>query len=307
MMREFPLWPLLALLLVLGTAPALPGIANRVKSALTGRRGAPVLQLYWDLARLWRKGVVYSSTTTLLFRLAPSVLLATGLLAASLLPLDGRSALLSFPGDLVAFAGLLALGRFLLILSSLDTGSSFEGMGASREATIATFAEPALFLCFTVVVLATGQLQLSGMFGRPLLAAWAPAAPSLVLAAASLFIVTLAENCRVPVDDPLTHLELTMVHEVMVLDHSGPDFALILYAGALKLALFASLIVATLLPRAGHPALLGLGELLLGMLAVALVVGVVEAVMARLRLNRVPQLLIAASALAGFGLILLLS
>jgi formate hydrogenlyase subunit 4 len=306
-MGNFPLFPLGALLLVLLLAPLLPGIANRTKSVLTGRKGAPVLQLYWDLARLWRKGVVYSRSTTLLFRLAPAVLLATALLAAALLPLDGRAGLLGFPGDLVAFAGLLALGRFMLVLGAMDTGSSFEGMGASREATIAAFAEPALFLCFTVVVLATGRLQLSAMFGAPLVAAWAPAAPSLALAAASLFVVTLAETSRVPVDDPLTHLELTLIHEVMVLDHSGPALALILYGGALKLALFASLILAVLLPRSQQPRVLALGELALGLLVIAVLIGGVESVMARWRLNRVPQLLIAASALAGFALILLLS
>jgi formate hydrogenlyase subunit 4 len=305
-MSAFPLFPVLALLAVLVVAPALPGIANRTKSALTGRRGAPVLQLYRDLARLWRKGVVYSRTTTLVFRLAPVVLLAATLLAAALLPLDGRAALLSFPGDLVAFAGLLALGRFLLALAAMDTGSSFEGMGASREVTVASFAEPALFLCFLVLVLATGRLDLAGMYGQPLSAAWPLAAPSLVLAAGSLFIVALAETCRVPVDDPLTHLELTMIHEVMVLDHSGPDLALILYAGAVKMALFGALVAGVLLPRAGQPPALALAALLLGLVLVAIAIGVVESVMARLRMNRVPQLLIAASALAVFALILLL-
>jgi len=296
-----------SLLAVLGVAPMLPGIANRTKSALTGRRGAPVLQLYADLAKLWRKGVVYSRTTTVVFRLAPVILTAATILAACLLPLDGRQALLAFSGDLVAFAGLLALGRFLLVLAALDTGSSFEGMGASREVTVASFAEPALFLCFTVLGLATGDLRLEGMLGQPLAAAWPRAGPSLVLAAASLFIVTLAETCRVPVDDPLTHLELTMIHEVMVLDHSGPDLALILYAGSLKLALFGSLIVSVLVPRGQLALPLALGVLLLGLVGVAVVIGVVESVMARLRMNRVPQLLVAASALAGFGLILLLS
>jgi formate hydrogenlyase subunit 4 len=265
-----------------------------------------VLQLYRDLARLWRKGVVYSRTTTLVFRLAPVVLLAATLLAAALLPLDGRAALLSFPGDLVAFAGLLALGRFLLALAAMDTGSSFEGMGASREVTVASFAEPALFLCFIVLVLATGRLDLAGMFGEPLRTAWPLAAPSLVLAAGSLFIVALAETCRVPVDDPLTHLELTMIHEVMVLDHSGPDLALILYAGAVKLALFGALVAGVLLPRAGWPPGLALAALLAGLVLVAVAIGVVESVMARVRMNRVPQLLIAASALAIFALILLL-
>jgi formate hydrogenlyase subunit 4 len=212
---------------------------------------------------------------------------------------------MAFPGDLVAFAGLLGLGRFLLVLAALDTGSSFEGMGASREVTLATFAEPALYLCFTVLVLATGTLSLAGMLGQPLAAAWPVAAPSLILAGASLFIITLAETCRVPVDDPLTHLELTMIHEVMVLDHSGPDLALILYAGSVKMALFGSLIVGVL-PRAGLPWPLALGGLALGLAGVAVAIGVVESIMARVRMNRVPQLLVAASALAGFALILLL-
>lgn len=295
-----------SLLATLTLAPALPGIANRTKSALTGRRGAPILQLYSDLAKLWRKGVVYSPTTTLLFRLAPVVLVATALLAACLLPLDGRSALLQFPGDLVAFAGLLALGRFLLVLAALDTGSSFEGMGASREVTVAAFAEPALLLCFTILVLASGDLRLEGMLGQPLGVAWLERAPSLVLAAASLFILSLAEAGRAPVDDPLTHLELTMIHEVMVLDHSGPDFALILYAQALKLALFGALAIRVLISGLPLTAFGALGVLLLGLVLFSAAVGLVESGMARLRMDRLPHILVAASVIAGLGLILLL-
>ena len=300
------LYSLLAAFALLAAAPALPGIANRTKSALTGRRGAPVLQLYYDLIRLLRKSPVYSRTTSLIFRLGPIGLLATSIAAVGLLPLDGRAALLSFPGDLVAFAGLLAAGRFLLVLAALDTGSSFEGMGASRDVTVASFAEPALFLCFAVLAIASGETGLAGMLGPRLREAWHAAAPSLVLVAASCFLVTLAETCRVPVDDPLTHLELTMIHEVAVLDHSGPDLALILYAGALKLALFGSLVVGVLLPRSGQPQPVALLELLLGLALLAVVIGVVESLIARLRMSRVPQLLVAASALAGFGLILLL-
>ena len=299
-------YPLLALLLVLVVAPVLPGIATRTKSLLTGRRGAPMLQLYSDLFKLWRKEPVYSRTTTGLFRLGPVVAVAAPLLAAGLLPLDGRTALIAFPGDLVAFAGLLGLGRFLLALAALDTGSSFEGMGASREVTVATFAEPALFLCFTVLVLATGDFRLAGMLGTPLAAAWPAVAPSLVLAAASLFVITLAECCRVPVDDPATHLELTMIHEVMVLDHSGPDLALIHYGAALKMALFGSLIVGVLVPRAVLAEPLALVVLAAGLGLVAAAIGLVESVMARLRMNRVSHLLVAASALAGFALILVL-
>jgi formate hydrogenlyase subunit 4 len=179
-------------------------------------------------------------------------------------------------------------------------------MGASREVTVASFGEPALFLCFLVLVLATGEPAITGMLGRPLATAWHLAAPSLALAAAGLFIVMLAETSRGPVDDPLTHLELTMIHEVMVLDHSGPDLALILYAGSVKMALFGSLIVGILLPRADLPLVLALVALSAGLAIVAVVVGIVESVMARLRMSRIPQLLVGASALAGFAFILLL-
>jgi formate hydrogenlyase subunit 4 len=298
--------PLVTLGALLVVAPALPGIATRTKSLLSGRRGAPVLQLYADLAKLARKGVVYSRTTTLVFRVAPVVLAAGVLAAAFLLPLDGRAPILGFTGDLVAFAGLLALGRFALVLGGLDTGSSFEGMGASREVTVAAFAEPALVLSLTVLVLVTGSLSLGGMLGTPLAAVWPAAAPSLVLAGASLFMLLLAENARVPIDDPATHLELTMIHEVIILDHSGPDLALILYASAVKFALFGALVVSVLVPRGLLDPWIAGAILLVGLGLIAALVGVIEAVMARLRMDRIPQFLVAAAALAAFGVILLL-
>jgi len=295
----------LAALAILGAvAPVLPGIAVKVKSLLTGRRGAPVLQLYYDLWKLLRKGSVYSRTTTWVFRAGPVIVLATLIVATLFLPLDGRAAPAGFAGDVVAFAGLLALGRFALVLAGLDTGSSFEGMGASREVTIASFAEPTLFLCFIALVLATGDVSLSGMLGTPLAAAWPRAGASLSLVGISLFVLLLAENCRVPVDDPATHLELTMIHEVIVLDHGGPDLALILYGSALKLALFGVLVVSVFVPRAGLPAPAAVAVLFAGVGVVAIAVGVVESVMARLRLTRVPQLLVGAAALALFGIIL---
>jgi formate hydrogenlyase subunit 4 len=295
---------LLALGLVLALAPLLPGIATRTKSALTGRRGPPVLQLYADLAKLARKNVVYSHTTTLVFRVGAILAATTTLVASSLLPLDGHGSILSFRGDLVAFAGLLGLGRFALVLAALDTGSSFEGMGASREVTISAFAEPALFLCFTVLFLATGAPSLEGLLGRPLAEVWVSASPSLALCGAALFMLTLAESSRVPVDDPATHLELTMIHEVMVLDHSGPDLGMILYGGALKLTLFASLVVSVFIPRGAFSPGLATAVLVAGLIVVAVAIGVVEATMARLRMNRVTQFLVAASALAAFGVIL---
>ncbi len=299
--------PLAALGTLLLVAPLLPGVAAKTKALLTGRRGPPVLQLYWDLRKLVGKGAVYSTTSTWLFRVAPVVVVATALLAACVVPLDGRHALVSFTGDLVAFASLLGLGRFMLVLGGLDTGSSFEGMGASREVTFSSFVEPALFLCFAGLALASRDLSLTGMLGSPLAAAWLAAAPSLVMIGVSLFLVLLAEVSRVPVDDPATHLELTMIHEVIVLDHSGADFALILYGSALKFALFGALLVGVLMPRATVPGPVAIGLLGLGLVVVAVLVGVVESIMARLRLSRVPQFLIAASVLASLSVILLLT
>jgi formate hydrogenlyase subunit 4 len=295
----------LALLLVL--APLLSGIVVGTKSLIAGRRGPPLLQLYADLARLLRKGAVYSPTTTPVFRLAPSLFAGTVLAAAMLLPLDGRAAPVVFPGDVVAFAGLLALGRFALVLAALDTGSSFEGMGASREVAFASLVEPGLFLCFMALAAATGRSSLSGMLGVPLGQVWVSAAPALVLVGASLFVLTLAENGRVPVDDPATHLELTMIHEVMVLDHSGPDLALILYAGSVKLALFGVLVLGVLVPRSGLAPAGAALVLVVGLGAMAVAVGIVESMMARLRLIRVPQFLVAAATLSTFALMLLLS
>jgi formate hydrogenlyase subunit 4 len=297
---------LVALAVVLIVAPVLPGIAVRTKSLLSGRRGPPVLQLYYDLAKLLRKGRVYSTTTTWVFRTGPVIVLVSLIVALLLLPLDGRSSPLHFAGDLIAFAGLLALGRFALVLAAMDTGSSFEGMGASREVTIASFAEPGLFLCFIALVLATEDLSLSGMLGPALGEAWPHSAPALALTGTSLFVLLLAENSRVPIDDPATHLELTMIHEVMVLDHSGPDLALILYGSALKLALFATLVTGVFAPRAALTPLAAIALLVAGLIVVAVLVGVVESVTARLRLSRVPQLLVGAAVLATFGIILLL-
>lgn len=247
-----------------------------------------------------------SPTTSWLFRAGPVTVIVSSVAAACFLPLNGRVALLSFAGDLVAFAGLLALGRFALVLAGLDTGSSFEGMGASREVTFAGFAEPALLLCFAALALATGDLTLRGMLGAPLQAVWPRAAAALALVGASLFVLLLAECSRGPVDDPATHLELTMIHEVIVLDHSGPDFALVLFGGALKLALFAALVVGIFVPRAGLGAPAAIAVLAAGLAAVAVAVGIVESVMARLRLDRVPQLLVGAAALALFAILLLL-
>jgi formate hydrogenlyase subunit 4 len=278
---------------------------NRTKSVFAGRVGPPLLQPYYDLAKLLRKGAVYSRTTTWVFRAGPVVGLAAVTAAGLLLSMGGAPAALSFVGDFILFAYLLGLARFATALAALDTGSAFEGMGAAREVTFASLAEPALFLCLLVLARATGTLSLSGMLGAGLPGAWGSAAPALLLAAISLFVIALAENSRIPIDDPNTHLELTMIHEVMVLDHGGPDLAFILYGAALKLFLFGAILSRLVLGH-GDGALASEALFFLGVALFAVLVGVVESVMARLRIVRVPQLLVGASVLSVFALVLLL-
>lgn len=297
-----------ALILLLVGAPIIPGIASRTRAILTGRRGSPVWQLYADLRKLARRGIVYSTTTTLVFQLAPIIVLATTIIAAALVPLDGRDSVLRFAGDAVAFGGLLALGRFALVLAALDTGSSFEGMGASRDVTFASLIEPGLFIALATLGVIARDFSMSAMLGGAGPSAAIPFSPSVVMVAISLFALALAECSRVPVDDPTTHLELTMIHEVMVLDHSGPDLAMILYANAVKLAVFAAIIVTAIVPS---PSASGMGAggiwMLLGsFVAMGIAIGIVESVMARLRLPKVPLYIIGGSAVALFGLILVL-
>ena len=293
-------------LLALLAAPLLPGVINRTKALFAGRRGQPLLQTYFDLWKLLRKGAVYSRTTTWVFRAGPMVGLACVTVALALVPFGGAPALLAFPGDLLLLAYLLGLMRFFTVLAALDTGSAFEGMGASREVQFSALAEPALLLGLAAVARTTGSFSLSAMFPALDGADWAQAGPALVLVAAALFVVLLAENARIPVDDPTTHLELTMIHEVMVLDHGGPDFAFILYGAALKLWVFGAFLAGLLLPLHTGIGLLDTAAAWAAMLALAVAVGVVESVMARLRLLRVPRLLVGAVLLSGLAFVLLL-
>ena len=291
------------LVCALTLSPLLMGIINRTKAVFAGRHGQPFLQAYFDLWKLLRKAAVYSRTTTWIFRAGPIVGLAAALIAATLVPFGNFPALIAFPADFFFFAGLLALMRFITVLAALDTGSPFEGMGASREVFFSALAEPALLAALATLARQANVLSLSTIFPAVAGAHWLTAGPVMALVLMALMIVLLAENARIPVDDPNTHLELTMIHEVMVLDHGGPDLAFILYGSGLKLWLFAALIVAMVLPDAGIGAL-NLLFSVVGIFAVAVIVGVVESVMARLRLLIVPQLLVGAGALAGMAFLL---
>jgi formate hydrogenlyase subunit 4 len=294
----------IALLLVL--PPLLLGVINKTKAWFAGRVGAPLLQPYRDIWKLLRKGAVYSRTTTWLFRAGPIVSLAAVLCAGLILPLSANISPLGFSGDVVLFAYLFGLGRFFTMAAALDTGSSFEGMGASREAAFSALAEPALFLSMAILCVPAGSATFADAFGKLPWTTWGFEHPTYLAAALSLFAVLLAENSRIPVDDPNTHLELTMIHEVMVLDHGGPDLAFILYGSAVKLFVIGALLTHVLLPIPANGGWRGIVLLGGGELALATLVGVVESVMARLRLPRVPQFLVGAVVLAVVGLAALL-
>jgi formate hydrogenlyase subunit 4 len=292
------------MLLGLALAPLLLGVINKTKAFFAGRQGQPLLQLYYDLSKLLRKGAVYSHTTSWVFRAGPVVWLAAAVAALLLVPLGGIAAPMSFAGDLVMLAYLLGLMRFFVVVAALDTGSAFEGMGASREVQFSALAEPALLLALAALARQTGSLSLTDMYAAMSITVLLKTGPAMALVAGALLIVFLAENARVPVDDPNTHLELTMIHEVMVLDTSGPDLAFILYGSAVKLWILGALLVGVLLPIRTGWLPVDLAISLAGMLLLAVVTGVIESTMARLRLLRVPQLLGTASALAIVALIL---
>lgn len=264
----------------------LNGVINRTRSLWSGRKGPPLFQLAFDLRRLLAKSPVYSQTTTIVFRVAPYVFFFTALASAAIVPFDASTPLVSFPLDFVWLAYAWGLGRVALMLAALDTGSSFEGMGATREATYAALLEPAFFLAVGALSWVSHQTSLAGS----LTAATGNLAGDLVhaAAAAALFVVLQVETGRLPVDDPSTHLELTMIHEVMVLDTSGPELAAIQLANAIKLSVGAALIATLLNPLAGAKTMAAAAANALLCFAVAIVLGTVESLIARFKLAKVP-------------------
>lgn len=287
---------LLTLLVWLLLAPLLPGIVNRVKSLVAGRRGPPILQLYFDLVRLWRKGIVLGTAVSPIHLAGPAVAWVALVVAAILLPLGPAPSALAFRGDALLFVYLLAVARFFTALAALDTGSSFEGMGAAREVSYAILAEAAVFAALLTLALQSGSLSLATMLVPS-------AGAGALLLAGGLFAVLLAENSRVPFDDPNTHLELTMVHEVMVLDHSGPPLAVILHGAALKLLLFSVLLAEAVLPIGLLPPAVSIAVLVAAVLVIGIGIGLVESLTARLAFRRVPLLLTTAILLCLFALL----
>ena len=298
------------MLLVLALAPLLTGVVRKVKARLMRRRGASIFQPYRDLARLMRKEAVVAEGASWLFRAAPYVIFAATWVAAALVPTFATGLIFSWSADLIAIASLLAAARFFLTLAGMDIGTSFGGLGASREVMIASLAEPAMIMIVFALALVAGSTQLSTMAG--VMQDGVGLRITLALSLIALMIVAIAENARIPVDNPSTHLELTMVHEAMVLEYSGRHLALIELSAQIKLLLYISLIACVFVPWGLAPALSGMGAALIGLFTYGLKLGVgagllatFEVSIAKMRVFRVPDFLGAALMLGLLGTLLL--
>ncbi|WP_088344241.1 MULTISPECIES: NADH-quinone oxidoreductase subunit H [Rhodomicrobium] len=298
------------MLLVLALAPLLLGFTRKVKARLLMRQGPPLLQPYRDLLRLTRKEVVLADNASWLFRAAPYMIFAATWVAAALVPSFAAGLTFSWAADVIAIIALLGSARMFLALVGMDVGTSFGGLGASREMMFASLAEPAMMMIVFTVALVAGSTQLSTI--AEFMLTHGSLRVSLGLALAGLIIVTLAENSRIPVDNPATHLELTMVHEAMVLEYSGRHLAVIEMAAALKLLLYLSLIACIFLPwgiaaPGASPAAYaaGLVAYLAKLTAGAFLMVLFETSIAKMRIFRVPEFLGAALMLGLLGTLLL--
>jgi formate hydrogenlyase subunit 4 len=286
--------PIIDLIIALIFSPFLMGVINRTKAKFAGRKGQPLLQLYYDIFKLMKKGSVYSTTTTWVFRLGPVLGLAAIMVSVMIAPCGGNRGIFSFSGDFILMAYALGMTRFITVLAAMDTGSAFEGMGASREVQFALISEVVLLLGIAALAIGTHQISLARIYSSLWTDAVSPMGPVAFLVAFAFLIVLLTENARIPVDDPNTHLELTMIHEVMALDHGGVDLAFIEYGSSLKLWLFSALLAGVAIPiRTGAP-LNDMGINIAGIFIIAIVTGMIESAMARLRLLHVPQMLVVA-------------
>lgn len=299
---------MIAAVLAILSAVFFPGIILRVKSIASGRKGPGILQPWKNIFLLFRKSSVFGTTTSFIFRLAPAFYLATIICALLILPFPGLPSVLGFSGDFILFAYLLALGKLMFIIAALDTGSSFEGMGANREALYSMLTEPAFFILFGTLAMLSGHLSMQDIFSGFSFSGEF----SLIAGAISVYIlvqIAMIENSRMPVDDPKTHLELTMVHEVMILDYSGVDLALIQTGTNLKFVLYGGLIANLFLPVNGGWLIPNVILFLLVQAGFAAVIGLMESFRARKKLAKNPQFIVTLSSIAllAFLVVLLLT
>jgi formate hydrogenlyase subunit 4 len=297
---------MVSLILIIVASLFFSGIIIRTKSLTSGRKGPGIMQPIKDVMRLFKKSSVYSETTSFVFQIAPVIYFSSVLMAILVVPLGTVKGFISFNGDFIFFAYILALGKFFNIISAMDTGSSFEGMGASREALYSMFAEPAFFILMGSFALLTGHTSFYDIFGSLHLGSYITYALG-IMAAFVMIMIAMVENSRMPMDDPKTHLELTMVHEVMILDNSGFDLGLILSAGYLKFAMYGAIITNFFIGGLSlHLAILGF---IITQVSFAVIIGLIESFMARFRMSHNAQFIFALSSvslLIFFGVLLVL-
>jgi formate hydrogenlyase subunit 4 len=286
-------------------APLFPGIILKVKAFYAGKKGPPLLIKYYTLVKLFRKGSVYSNSTSFVFKMGPTVSFAAALMTLLFFPLAGIKPVFSFHGDVIVLFYIMGIGRFFTILAALDTASPFEGMGAAREAFFSTLAEATVFMVLILFYRMNGSLSFSDYFqGNNPITLMNPNGSLLLFVIVSMFMILLTENSRVPVDDPATHLELTMIHEVMILDHSGPDLALIELGAFYKLFFYSAFISHLLIPAKIISGLTG-GLVFVVVLSLVYVgIGIIESIMARFKMNLVPKYILTSFALVSFAAIL---
>ena len=286
---------MLSLFLIILAATFFTGIIIRTKSIASGRKGPGVFQPIKDVVRLFKKGSVFSETTSFVFQIAPTIYFASVFVAMLVVPFGQSKGVISFNGDFIFFAYILGIGKFFSIISAMDTGSSFEGMGASREALYSMFAEPAFFILMGSLALLTGYTSFQEIFSALHLGSSISYALA-VMAAFVFLMIAMIENSRMPLDDPKTHLELTMVHEVMILDNSGFDLGLILTAGYLKFAIYGAIIFNLFSGTIAYEYAIPLFFVM--QLFLAFVVGMIESFMARFRMNHNAQFIVVLSSVS---------
>jgi formate hydrogenlyase subunit 4 len=295
----------LAFIAACGLAPLFMGVILKVKAFFGGKQGPPWLIKYYTLIKLLRKGSVYSTSTTFVFKLGPVISFASALMLLLFFPFAGLKPVLSFHGDVVMLFYLLGLGRFFTVLAALDTASPFEGMGAAREVFFSALAEATIFVVLALFYRLSGSLSFAEYFsGDQVVSLWSQHAALILLVLVALFQVLLTENSRVPVDDPATHLELTMIHEVMILDHSGPDLALIELGAFCKMLFYSALITCLLYPFHTGIAVINILIFLFILTLIYAGVGLVESITARYKMDYVPNFILTSFALVFFATIL---
>ncbi|MDD2463064.1 MAG: NADH-quinone oxidoreductase subunit H [Desulfobulbus sp.] len=294
-----------SLILVLIAAPLYLGIILKVKAFFAGKKGPPLLIKYYTLIKLVQKGSVYSTSSSLVFKLGPVVSFAASIFPLFFFPFAGNASLFSFTGDVVLVLYVMGIGRFFTVIAALDTASPFEGMGAAREVFFSTLAELALFAILILFYRLSGSLSFNDYFHGDSVITLAGVSGSLiVLVVVALFMVLLTENSRVPVDDPATHLELTMIHEVMILDHSGPDLALIELGAFYKMFFYAAFVIQLICPFTAPFSLLNILFFFVFLALVYVAVGIVESIMARFKMDLVPKFILTSFSLVFFAVIL---